>query len=171
MGEDSAFFWKVLLVFLMEWCFVTFVFNMLPIITLDGADFFGSFVRLCSTPMISAIFIICTSFIGIAMMAIFWLLIPGIKTIDKWDTYKQNGNPFSHPELLMFVAQAVMILAKLISLISPTIKLTCHACKDKLHKYHFTQDHEGRARENARKRGGCDYRQQHDGYDFQPEVV
>merc|ERR1711964_900117 len=171
--EESSFFWQVVLGFLMDWCFVTFVFNTLPIITLDGADFFGSWVRLCSTPMISAIFIICTSFICLVGMFIWRLLIPGIEIINNWDTYKRNADgqeqsPFAHQKVYMFLVMTIMVLSKLISLISPTIKLTCHACKDKLYKYHFTQDHEGKSRENARKRGGYDYM---DDYDNQPEVV
>jgi len=169
--EDSSFFWQVILTMLMDLCFITFVFNMLPIITLDGADFFGSWVRLCSTPMISAIFIICTSFICLVGMFIWRLLIPGIEIINNWDTYKRNADgqeqsPFAHQKVYMFLVMTIMVLSKLISLISPTIKLTCHACKDKLYKYHFTQDHEGKSRENARKRGGYDYM-----HDNQPEVV
>merc|ERR1712096_496688 len=162
--EDSAFFWQMALAILMDFAFISFCFNMLPIITLDGADFFGSWVRLCTTPMVSAIFIICTSFICIGLIAIFQFLLPLLKIIDKWDSYKISEDknvkgeqsPWKHPEVITFLAVSVMILLKVGSLLSPTIKLTCHACKDKLYKYHFTQDHEGKQRDRQRKQGyGC----------------
>lgn len=63
--DDSNFMWEFILAMLMDWAFISFCFNMLPIITLDVADFFGSWVRLCSTPVVSAVFIIVTSFICI----------------------------------------------------------------------------------------------------------
>jgi len=162
--SGSALFWRMALAILMDFAFISFCFNMLPIITLDGADFFGSWVRLCTTPMVSAIFIICTSFICIGLIAIFQFLLPLLKIIDKWDSYKISEDknvkgeqsPWKHPEVITFLAVSVMILLKVGSLLSPTIKLTCHACKDKLYKYHFTQDHEGKQRDRQRKQGyGC----------------
>merc|ERR1712096_266211 len=86
--EDSAFFWQVVLAFLMDWAIIAFCFNMLPIITLDGADFFGSWVRLCSTPMVSAIFIICTSFICLILLGIFEMLLPLLDILKRWDGFK-----------------------------------------------------------------------------------
>lgn len=164
--DDSNFMWDFILAMLMDWAFISFCFNMLPIITLDGADFFGSWVRLCSTPVVSAVFIIVTSFICIIGLLIWQFVCPLVNIIDKWDTYKaeQEANKQSvwmHKQVMSFALVSLMILMKLGHLISPTIKLICNTCKDKLYKYHFTQDHEGKARNSSMKRA----------YGHQPNVV
>jgi len=152
--DDSNFMWEFILAMLMDWAFISFCFNMLPIITLDGADFFGSWVRLCSTPVISAVFIIVTSFICIGGLLIWQFVCPLVNIIDKWDTFKteqeaKQQSVWMHQQVMTFAMVSLMILMKLGHLISPTIKLICNTCKDKLYKYHFTQDHEGKARQKS----------------------
>lgn len=148
-------FWRIALAIIMDLEFVTFCFNMLPIITLDGADFFGSFVRLCSTPLIAAIFIITTSVICLAGLAWLQLISPGLDLYNDWG--KIPDPKFQQKRVLVFFLVAYFIIAKLWGLIRPTIQLCSRACGDKLYKYHVFQDHEGKRRAALRESGG--YRQ------------
>lgn len=84
-------------------------------------------------------------------------MCPLVNIIDNWDTYKaeqeaSKQSVWLHKQVISFAVVALMILMKLGHLISPTIKLICNTCKDKLYKYHFTQDHEGKARNASMKR-------------------
>merc|ERR1711964_871211 len=156
--DDPFVFWTCVAAIVMDWQFISFCFNMLPIITLDGADFWGSWVRLCSTPIISAIFIIITSVVILAWMAWTQLISPGYAIIRTWDEI-QTQPKFADPKVYQFLLVGFLILQKLWGLIKPTVQLISRAMNDKLHKYHFTQDNDGKLRA-ARREAGLPARKQ-----------
>jgi hypothetical protein len=138
--DDDEVFWRVALAILMDYQFVTFVFNMLPIVTLDGADFFGSFFRLCTNPIATGIFLICTSLICILGLIIWQGILPAINIYDRWDDITAEPK-WADDDVKMFLFSAVFILMKMMGFLGPTFRLICDTCSGNkgLKKYHVFQ--------------------------------
>jgi len=138
--DDDVIFWRIALAFLMDYQFVTFVFNMLPIITLDGADFFGSFFRLATTPVATGIFLICTSLTCILGLVVWQLVLPAIGIYNRWDDITVEPK-WADDGVKLLLFSAMFIVMKMFGFLSPTFKLCSDTCKgnDGLRKYHVFQ--------------------------------
>jgi len=138
--DDNAIFWRIALAMLMDLQFVTFCFNMLPIITLDGADFFGSFFRLPTNPMATAIFLIITSLTCILGLLVWWIVLPGINIYNRWDDITAEPK-WADDEVKYFLFATMFIGMKMLGFMKPTCKLCGDACggNKRLAKYHVFQ--------------------------------
>jgi hypothetical protein len=141
--DDSGVYWRIALTILLDWEVMAFCFNMLPIVTLDGSDFFGSLVRLCSSPQVSAAFVIVASSTCIFGIAWWRVISPGWDIYNKWDSIPDDPK-WKNSEVWTFSLISVFVLLKLGQLMTPLISLVVDATKNRLYKYHVFQDREGR---------------------------
>jgi len=139
--DDDVVFWRIALAFLMDYQFITFVFNMLPIITLDGADFFGSFFRLgTGSPVATGWFLICTSLTCILGLVAWQLVIPALDVYNKWDDIKTEPK-WADDQVKLLLFSAMFIALKMFGFLKPTCTLCQDTCKGNqgLKKYHVFQ--------------------------------